>query len=224
MAVALVDDLLPIRLVRVGARQQLARIKTQPHRTAHLVDVSLLGHEVDDGRRGEGRELRGVGVRRIERLAREVDHRALHAQAQAEVRNAVVPRVARRDDLALDASVAKPARHDDACHSHQRRRVAGVELFRRHPMHVDVEPVMAPRMSQRLDDAQVGVGQLDVLAHDRDRHRGSRVLDPLDQPGPRLEIRDVRRLVELEMLGHHLAEAGRFEHQRNLVDRLHVRH
>src|SRR3989441_2533560 len=119
MAVALVHDLLSIGLVCVGTRQQLAWIEAKSHRTAHLVDVSLFGHEVDDRCRGERGELRRVGIRRLELLAREIDHRALHAETEAQIRNAVVPRVARGDDLAFDAAIAKTTRHDDACYAHQ---------------------------------------------------------------------------------------------------------
>src|SRR5205809_4806879 len=108
----LVDDLFPVRPVRVRTRQQLARVQAEPHRASQLVDVALLGHEVDDRRRGERRELGGVRVRRLQLLPREVDHSALHAQAQAQVRDAVAARVSRRLHLALDAAVAESARDD----------------------------------------------------------------------------------------------------------------
>ena len=37
-------------------------------------------------------------------------------------------------------------------------------------------------------------------------------------------VGNMGRLVQLEMLRHHLAEAGGLEHERHLVDRFHVRH
>ena len=120
MAVALVHDLLAVCLVGESARGQLARVQAEAHRAAHLIDVALLGHQVDDRGRGERGELGRVGVGRVQGLAREVDHGALHAEAQAQVRDAVVARIARRDHLALYAAVAEPAGHDDAGDSHQR--------------------------------------------------------------------------------------------------------
>src|SRR5579872_1645384 len=181
MAVALVDDFLAISLERARARQQLARVKAEPHRAAHLVDVALLGHQVDDRRGGERRELRRVGVGSIQLLAREVDDGALHAEAQSQVRDEVVPRVPGCDHLALDPAVAEAAWHDDSGHPHQRGRVSGVQLLRRHPADVDVEAVMDPGVLQRFDDAQVCVRQGDVLADDGDGHRGLGVLDPVDE-------------------------------------------
>src|ERR1700737_180744 len=105
MAMALVHDLLPISLVCQGTWQQLARVEAEPHRSAHLVDVSLLRHEIDHGRRGERGKLGGVRVWSVEHLAGEVDHRALHAQAQAEVRDAIVSRVPRGLYFALDPAI-----------------------------------------------------------------------------------------------------------------------
>ena len=81
---------------------------------------------------------------------------------------------------------------------------------------------MHARVLQRLDDAQVCVRQGDVLAHQRDRHGRPRVLDVLDHLDPRAVLRRVRDLVELEVLGHHLAQPGSLEHQRNFIDRVHV--
>src|SRR6267143_803763 len=130
MAVTLVHDLLTVRLVRQRSGEQLAGIQAEPHRSAHLVDVSLLGHEVNDRCRGERRELRGVRVRRVEHLARALPHRALHAKAKAKVWNPVVPGISRRLDLPLDAAISEAPRHHDAGDSHQRRRVARVDLFR----------------------------------------------------------------------------------------------
>ena len=60
--------------------------------------------------------LNSLRVRIIgaERLARELDDRALQAEAQAEERDVVPARPADGPDLALDAAVAEAAGHDDA--------------------------------------------------------------------------------------------------------------
>src|SRR5712664_596688 len=130
VAVALVHDLFTVSLVSERSREKLAWIQAQAHGGAHLVDVPLLGHEVDHRRRCERGELRRVGVRCVERLTSEVDDRALHSEAQAEVRDAVVAGIARGLHLALDAPIAEPAGHHDAGDAHQRRGVALVQLLR----------------------------------------------------------------------------------------------
>ena len=120
MAVPFVHDLLAVGLVRQRAGHELAWVQAEAHGAAHLVDVPLLGHEVDHRCRREGCELRRVGVRRVKGLAGEVDHCALHTEAQAEVRDPVVTRVAGGHHLSLDAAVSEPARHHDPGDTHQR--------------------------------------------------------------------------------------------------------
>ena len=59
-------------------------------------------------------ELGGVRAGEAADVARELDDAALQTEAQAEVRHAVLARVARGGDLAFDAAHAEPAGHDDA--------------------------------------------------------------------------------------------------------------
>src|SRR5450759_4862570 len=130
MAVALVNDLFAVSLVGQRAWEQPARVQAESHRPAHLVDVSLLGHQVDHRCGCERGELCGVGVRRVQHLAGKVDHGTLHAEAQAQVWDPVVPGIARGLHLALDTAVSEAPRHDDARHPHEGRCVTRIKLFR----------------------------------------------------------------------------------------------
>ena len=115
VTVALVDDLfVAVDGARARARQQPGRPRAEAHRAAHVDDVALLVHEVDHRVRRAGVELARVGAGQAAHVARELDHRALQAEAQAEVRHVVLARVAGGRDLALDAADAEAAGHDDA--------------------------------------------------------------------------------------------------------------
>ena len=50
-------------------------------------------------------------------MPRIFDDRQLHSQANAEIGNAVLARMANRLDLALDAALAESARHQDRVHA-----------------------------------------------------------------------------------------------------------
>ena len=63
---------------------------------------------------GEEVELGRVGVRCADHVAGELDDAALQAQAQPEVGHPVLARVARGEDLALDAAMAEAAGHEHA--------------------------------------------------------------------------------------------------------------
>ena len=73
-------------------------------------------------------------------------------------------------------------------------------------------------MLERLDDRQVGVGKLDVLADQADAHRLGGRLDPRHDLLPRREVEGVLADVDAQHLAHHVVEAFVVEDQRQLVD------
>ena len=121
---------------------------------------------------GEDVELAAVGVRVVERHAGELDHRALQAQAQAQVRDLLLARPADGAHLALHAAVAEAAGHQHAGHALELvgdlLRLHALQLLGADPAHLDVDAVVQRRVLQRLGDADVGIGQLGVLADDGD--------------------------------------------------------
>src|SRR5688572_11735466 len=78
-----------------------------------LGGVLPFGDERDDGMRARSVELGGVRAFEAEYVASELDAGELHAEADAEVRNLVLARVAHGRDLALDAALAEPAGYED---------------------------------------------------------------------------------------------------------------
>src|SRR5215211_4307230 len=85
----------------------------EPHRAALVLELALVGHEVDHWMLGEHVELGRVRVVRPGDVTRELDDGALEAEAQAEVRDALVAGVVRGEDLALDPAMPEPARDED---------------------------------------------------------------------------------------------------------------
>ena len=225
--VALVDDRLAVDLAHRRALQQLGRIGTETHRAALVLDVVLVGHQVDD-RVGAARlELRRVGVLETDDVASELDAGGLQPEAQTEVRDLVLARHLRGLDLALDPAVAEPARDDDAVGATEPvHGVVAVEVVRAHPVELDADRVVQAGVAQRLDDRQVGVGQLDVLADQGDADLVRPGLDrahPADDLAPVGEV-EVRALGvgEIEATSHDAVESRVAHRQRHLVDRARV--
>src|SRR6202030_1778164 len=90
---------------------------------ALLLDVALLGKQIDDRDRREGIELGRVRVRAVENLPGDIDDGTLHSQAEAEVRNQMVPRESGGEHLAFDAAMAEAAGDDDAVDTLERAHV-----------------------------------------------------------------------------------------------------
>ena len=151
-------------------------------------------------------------------MARELADRDVHAEADPEVGHAVLARVARRLDLALEAAAAEAAGDQDAVGVGEPRGggAAGQRLGV-DPVDLDPAAVAEAGVAQRLGDRQVGVLELDVLADDRDPHPlvglARRARRASRQPS-----RSAARRVEAEVLEHEVVDALALEGQRALVD------
>src|SRR5207247_6288119 len=122
VAMALLDDALPVEPGRGTALAEHDRIVAEPHRAALRLDRALFWQEIDHVVRRMRVELRRVGAREVTDVARVLDHRALHAETDAEVRHALLAREAHRLNLAFDPTVAEAAGHEDAVHAREARR------------------------------------------------------------------------------------------------------
>src|SRR4051794_38177856 len=110
MAVALVDEaLLALDRAGAGAGGQLDRGGPGALRPAEVGALLLLGQQVDDRPLGLGVELGRVGAVHAGDVAGELAHRDLHAEADAQVRDALLARDLGGEDLALDAAPAEAA-------------------------------------------------------------------------------------------------------------------
>jgi len=139
-------------------------------------------------------------------VARELGHGDVHAEANAEVRDASFARDAAGEDLSFPPARPEAARDEDAVDLLQPR----LRLLERHslgvePAHVHGAAVVDTRMVERLVDGQVGVLQLHVLADERDLHRPLAPADPLRQLQPFAQVSLLGR--EAELLADERVEA-----------------
>ena len=172
MAVALADFGFAVDLVRQRVRLDLAGPCAQPHGAAQFFDAAQFAQFVDHAVRRRRIELAGVGVGQPANVARKFDAGGLHAQANAEVRNFLLARVADRHQHAFDAALAEAARHQDA--------VVVVAVVRRRLLSpasspsasiqftLQLQVVRQRAVHQRLFQRLVGILVLDVLADDAD--------------------------------------------------------
>src|SRR5262249_22073269 len=105
--VPLVDDGLTVGLRDARSPRPLPRVAAGPLRAAGILDLLLLRQQVDD--RVWRLRVHVGRVRPLEpdHVARELRDRDVHSEADAEVRNPVLPRDAAGEDLAFPAARAE---------------------------------------------------------------------------------------------------------------------
>src|SRR5712691_10611187 len=179
VAVTFVHHRLAVRFLRARAFRERHRLRPESHRAAEVLDLLLLGQEIDHRMRRLGIHLRRVRALQAEHVTRELGHRDVHPEADAEIRNLPLARDAAREDLPFPPARAEAAGNKDA-----------VDLFEqpgrfleRHSLRVD--PAYAHRAAvvragvlEGLVNREVCVLQLDVLADECDLDDGVALLDP----------------------------------------------
>src|ERR1700691_2317982 len=225
VAVALADLGLAVDLGDAAAGQKLRRISAEAHGATQIaVDLALFqrvalhpfGHEADH-RLGAGTELGRARAVQAREMARRLDHRHLHAEADAEIRYFPVPREPCRLDLALGAAFAEAARNQNAVDAFEMHdRVFLLEDFRIEPVELDPDIVGYPAMGQRLGQRFIAVGQMGVFAHHGDGDRAFGLTDARHDLAPARQIGVAR--VEAEMPAHLAVEAVGVIGHRHLVD------
>ena len=158
------------------------RFSIEPSRFCHSVISATTGCGVA----GSNSVLLALG--KPGHVARAFDHGELHAEADAEVGNAVLARQAHGLQLALDAALAEASRHQDRVHAAQ-----AVDAFAFQHLGVDVVDVdlrarVHAGVGQRLGQRLVRFRQVDILADHRDVHFVLRMLERVDQLVPDAEV------------------------------------
>ena len=218
VAVALPDLALAVALGHLGAGQDGAGVLAQTHGAA-LGDAALLvGHQVDDVVMTLGGELAGVGVGVAQNVAGELHDHDLHTEADAEVGDIVLAGVLCGLYHAFDAAVAKAAGDDDAVHV-RKGFPAGCligQVLALDPLDLHLAVVLEAGVVEAFHDGQIGVMQLDVLAHEGDGAGLAAGGDPGQHLFPLGEVCGGN--IQMQLLDHHVVEAAGVEHQRTLVE------
>ena len=135
----------------------------------------------------------------------------------------MLARVFRGQFLALDAAIAEATGHEYAVHALEGLIKIGVrrgQIVGLDPLDMNAGAMIDAAVLERLDDGEIRVVQLNILAHQRDGYFALRLLEAIDQPRPVGQIG--RTLFHMKRLAHLVGEALLFEHQRHLIQRFRV--
>ena len=155
--------------------RDLDRLRAKSHRPAEVLDLLLLGQQVDHGIRRLGIHLGRVRAVEPAHVARELGDGDVHPEADAEVRNPTLARDLAGEDLALPAARAEAAGDEDAVDLvEQLGRLLVGHVLGVDPLDAHRATLVHAGVLERLVHREVGVVELHVLADERDRRPTSR--------------------------------------------------
>ena len=223
VAVPLLDRVPAVHRADPAAPGQFAAIGPQTHRAAQFRDLLLVLHQVDDIV-GRGRiHLRTVRIGQAQHVPGEFDDHHLHPQADAESREIVLPRIADRIDLALDAPLPEARADDDAIQPVQGiGDIRCVDIFAVDKTDADLPAGLYARDVQALPDALKSVLQV-IFPHQADGHGAGQFFLLFHESfplGQRLPVR--RALRQADLLKDGLVQPLLVHIQRNLIDAGHI--
>src|SRR5215472_979406 len=201
---------------------QLAGPRTQAHGAAQFVDASQLAQFIDDAMRRSLVKFAGIGFVQTADVAGKLNARGLHAQANAEVGNLLLTRVADAVEHAFNPALAETTGYQDAVKTFELHLVVAIAVFALqplgfHPGQVQLQVVRHCAVDQRLFERFVGVLVLHVLADNADVDLIFRVVDALHQVFPTGQFGLFR--IDAQVAQNESIDAFTREHQRHLIDR-----
>src|SRR6266404_36454 len=218
MSMALADIARRVNRFRQRTRLNAAWICAQSHRPAHSFDTDQVT-KLEDHR--VGRIIVKLGrVRALESadVSRELDRRALHAQADSEVGRQLATSVVDGAQHSGNASLAESARNQYGVEVAQSFFPVCVvhQIFGFDPANLDAQTIRDAAVNERLVQALVRIFKLDIFADDADRHRSIWLLNGLNQLRPSAQIS--LGCLQPEFLDDHVVQTLASKHQRHFVN------
>ena len=210
----------PVGSLGSGARTEHTRVCPEAHGGTLVRDVALIGHEIDDRMRGLGLEFRRVRAAQTSHVARELDGRDLEPQADAEVRHTFFSCIAGSLDFAFASARAEARRDQDAIRGVETTRAFTFDFFRVDVAQDHAAVVGDSAVHDRFVEALIGLGEVDILADQRDLDLELRAVHALDDLFPARELGRARP--DVEQLRDLFVDALLVEFGGDLVDAVHV--
>ena len=231
MSMPFVDLQFAVQAAGQRAWNQVATLLAKPHGPAEvLITVALLDLTIlfrpfadqgNDWIRRVGVDFGRMGAFETDHVARAIDDRRMQAVTDAKIRHTVLAGILRGFDLAFEAALPEPTRHQDCMHIIERAGAVGFDVFGVQKLDVHLGLGLNTRVSDRLDERLVRVEQIQVLTDDCNSNLVFGMQLCLDNGVPFRQIGI--RAVESELFHDNVVELLLMQHRGNVVDRLGVR-
>ena len=214
MAVAFANFFAAVKLTSKGPLHESAWILTEALGAAHVFDVFLVEHEVDDVMWRLLVKFSRICIFPADDVAGKFHSSHLHAETDAHEWHLVFARILDSEDLSFDAALAKATRHENAVGSAEFfSKVIGCQRFSVDPVDMDLYIVIEAGVAQRFDDREIGVVQLHIFPDEGDAHA---LVDLCDAVNERLPFGHIgRTFFQLELAANNVVHALCLQVQRH---------
>ena len=125
-------------------------------------------------------EFSGVGVLDAAQVPGSFNHGHLHSKANSEIRHLALTRELHRSDLAFTATLAEPARNQNAVYMLEKRGgVFALEDLGLDPVEIDPHLVGDSAMGECLNERLIGILEPGIFADDRNGNIALGIADAL---------------------------------------------
>src|SRR5688572_26059424 len=214
-----------VNLLGQRAWRQTASPRAETHRTAEFFYVHQIAQFKNDRMRCFEIKLGRVRIFQLARVARKLDTRGLHAEADTEIWRTRLAGVVNRANHAGDAAFGESAGNEARIAIAQAILIVVVvhQFFRLDPLHDNAKIVRHAPVRQRFTQRLVRVFKLDVLAYDRDPGISTRrFADRRDEFAPFRKIHLLRVRFESQLRDDQVVESLLVKRKRHVVDRVYV--
>lgn len=209
--VPFVDDLLAVYFMEPGAGFQFDGVKAQAQGAPIASILPFFREEVDNGVGGVGVEFGAVGLAEAADMAGKFHHGQLHAQADAEEGNVILPGIADGLDFSFYPLLPVPAGNEDPLDPGQVVFYPALfQVFGVYPPDINACAGGNAGMDEGLGNAEIGIVEGHIFPHQGDGGFGPAIfLGPLDQifplgklPLPRRKLQVTHGDLVQPLLGH----------------------
>ena len=182
---ALRDDRFAICVSNLCAWLKDCKVRTKTHRAAHVCDITLIIHQVNDRVCRCWVKLCAVCIGETQDMPCILNRHHLHTQAKTKTWDQVLSRIGSRCNLSFNTALTKTARDNHSVKTIKTTRCEKTfDVFGLNPINLNIGSVVESCMLQTFNHREICIMKFDVLTDQPDTNRTNSGVNESNQRFP----------------------------------------